>query len=87
MTADTPSTSGEGVDVLRILRGVNIERPLFNDCMTYRYNYENHDSAIARIAELLAAIEDEMSPEAMDYPYTRIAAAYRACRATQGAHP
>lgn len=100
MTTDTPSTSGEGVDILdTISRGALL-------AYQFGHNHEEKDFHLARqkIAELIEAAEaylhSDKEPmtahmvlggelaeiEVGSAEENRLKAAIAACRATQGAH-
>ena len=85
MTTDTPSTSGEGADVLRVIdeeiKGL-IEMMRAHPKSPH---IQQLREARKRVAELIEAAEEYISkPNVLR---TRLRAAINACRATQGAHP
>lgn len=89
MTTDTPSTSGEGVDVLRVMQ----------QCSDALCTHEHvslavmNNGAIRRIAALIeASFELTVHGDGRGYfesgaACERFRKALAACRATQGAHP
>lgn len=93
MTTDTPSTSGEGVDVLRAVKHVLTQQPYTRGnrppSANQIYAHENFHKVHKRIAELIEAASILADPEEIDIDGSRmrrLCKALAACRATQGAH-